>query len=151
LFDSAVDHWSRAPHQWDRSAESYSYRIASGWGRRIVSNTAQFGVEAILHEDSRYRRSGERRFGTRVLFALRHSVLAYKPDGSVEPMYGRMAAGVIAAAASSTWRPQSISAGSLLAGLGQSAVDRSAGNLLMEFEPDLKRFGSRTWNTIRRK
>jgi hypothetical protein len=151
LLDSAEDHWSGAPRQWDRSAESYSFRIASAWGRRIVSNTAQLGFETILHEDSRYRRLGEGPFGTRILFALRHSVLAYKPDGSVEPMYGRMAAGVVAAAASSTWHPQSIGAGTLLCGLGQSAMDRSAGNLLTEFEPDLRRFGRKTWSTLRRK
>jgi hypothetical protein len=151
LVDSAADHWSRAPHQWDSSAESYSFRVASGWGRRIVSNTAQLGFETILHEDSRYRRSGERQFGTRILFALRYSVLAWKPDGSVEPMYGRIAAGVVAAATSSTWHPQSISAETLLSGLGQSVMDRAAGNLLTEFEPDLKKFGRKTLSTLRRK
>src|SRR5438270_11961224 len=94
LVDSASDHFSHAPKEWDRSAESYSYRVASGWGRRIVRNTAQLGFETALHEDSRYRRSGEILLSKRIRFALVHSVLAYKPDGSVEPMYGRMAAGV---------------------------------------------------------
>src|SRR3989442_9769477 len=46
LVDSANDHWLQAPKQWDRSAGSYGYRVASGWGRRIVRNTAQFGFEA---------------------------------------------------------------------------------------------------------
>jgi hypothetical protein len=151
LFDSAADHWSGAPHQWDSSARSYSYRVASGLGRRIVSNTAQLGFETLLHEDSRYRRSGERKFRTRILFALRYSVLAWKPDGSVEPMYGRMAAGVVAAATSSTWHPQSIDAETLLNGLGQAAMDRAAGNLLAEFEPDLKKFGRKAWSTLRGK
>src|SRR5437763_742043 len=60
LFDSAVDHWSRSPREWDHSPRSYSYRVASGWGCRIVRNTAQLGFETALHEDSRYRPSGER-------------------------------------------------------------------------------------------
>ena len=151
LVDSATDHWSQAPHEWDRSPQSYSYRVASGWGRRIVRNTAQLGFETALQEDSRYRMSGERQFGKRILFALSHSALAYKPDGSVEPMYGRMAAGVVAAAASSTWHPQSISAACLLSGAGQAAIDRAGNNLLTEFEPDLRTFGRKTWNTLIRK
>jgi hypothetical protein len=149
LVNSATDHWSRAPHQWDRSAESYSYRVASGVGRRIVSNTAQLAFESVLHEDSRYRRSNELQFGKRVRFALTHSVLAYRPDGSLEPMYGRMAAGVVTAATSSTWHPQSISAGTLLSGVAESALDRAGSNLLSEFEPDLRNFGRKTWNICR--
>ncbi|MES1261168.1 MAG: hypothetical protein ABUS49_05465 [Acidobacteriota bacterium] len=148
LVDSATDHWSRSPREWDRSAESYSYRVASGWGRRIIRNTAQLGFETVLHEDSRYRRSGEVGFGRRIRFAILHSVLAYKPDGSVEPMYGRMAAGVVAAATASTWHPQSISAAHLLNGVGQAAFDRAGSNLLTEFEPDLKNFGRKTWKSF---
>jgi hypothetical protein len=148
LFDSATDTWAQAPHEWDRSAESYSFRVASGWGRRIVRNTVQLGFETALHEDSRYRKSGDSRFGMRIVFALSHSVLAYKPDGSVEPMYGRMAAGVVAAATSSTWHPQSISAATLLSGVGQSAIDRACNNLLTEFEPDLRNFGRKTWKSL---
>jgi hypothetical protein len=148
LVDSAVDHWSGAPTQWDRSAQSYSFRVASGFGRRIVGNTAQLAFESLLHEDSRYRRSGDTRFKTRVLFALSHSVLAYRPDGSVEPMYGRMAAGLATAATSSTWHPQSISATCLLNGAAAAAIDRAGGNLLTEFEPDLKRFGWKVWRTL---
>jgi hypothetical protein len=151
LFDSATAHFSQDPHQWDRSAESYGYRVASGWGRRIVRNTAQLGFETALQEDSRYRRSTETGFRSRILFALSHSVLAYKPNGSVEPMYGRMAAGVVAAAISSTWHPQSTRTDTLLCGVGSSVLDRAGNNLLTEFEPDLKRFGSKTWNSLRRK
>jgi hypothetical protein len=151
LVDCATDQWTRAPHQWDNSAESYSYRVASAMGRRIVSNTVQLGFETALREDSRYRKSGERRFGKRVLAAVSHSVLAYKPDGSLEPMYGRIAAGIVTAAASSTWHPQAINASSLLAGAAQGAIDRAEGNLLTEFEPDLKNFGRRTWNVVRGK
>ena len=151
LLDCATDQWTRAPRQWDRSAESYSYRVASALGRRIVNNTFQLAFEAALQEDSRYRRSGERRFGKRFLSAVTHSVLAYKPDGSVEPMYGRIAAGIVGAATSSTWHPQSVSASSLLRGTLQGAMDRAEGNLLTEFEPDLKNFGRKTWNTLRGK
>jgi hypothetical protein len=148
LIDSATDHWSQSPRGWDRSAESYGFRVASGWGRRMVRNTAMLGLETALHEDSRYRRSSERRFVTRIRFAIGHSVLAYKPNGSVEPMYGRIAAGVVAAATSSTWHPQSISAACLLGGMGQAAINRASDNLLTEFEPDLKNFGRKTWNTL---
>ena len=151
LVDSATDHWTRAPREWDRSAESYSYRVASGWGRRIVRNSVQTALEAALKEDSRYRLSGDRRFGKRIVFAITHAVLAYRPDGSVEPMYGRMAAGVVASATASTWHPQSNSAATLLCGVGSAAIDRAGSNLLTEFEPDLRRFGRKTWNILIRK
>jgi len=151
FVDSAVDHWGRAPRQWDQSPQSYSYRVASGWGRRIVRNSAQLGFETVLQEDSRYRRSGEGNFGKRIFFAVSHSVLAYKPNGSVEPMYGRIAAGVVATATASTWHPQSTSSSCLLGGVMTAAMDRAGNNLLKEFEPDLRSFGRRTWNQIVRK
>ena len=150
LIDSAKDTWSQDPYQWDRSPRSYSYRVASAWGRRIIRNTAQFGLESMLHEDSRYRPSNEHNFGKRIYFALSHSVLAYKPDGSLEPAYGRIGAGLIAAGASSTWHPQSISAAAMLGGAGQAALDRAGNNLLTEFTPDLKTFGRKAWNQIRK-
>jgi hypothetical protein len=139
------------PHEWGRSVESFSYRVASGWGRRIVGNTVQLGVESVLHEDSRYRASNKHGFGNRVYFAVTHSVLAYKPDGSIEPAYGRIAAGIVTAAVSSTWHPQSIGICALLSGAGQGALDRAGNNLLTEFEPDLTNFGKKTWKAISRK
>jgi hypothetical protein len=151
LIDGAKDTWSRDPHAWDRSPESYSYRVASGWGRRIVRNTAQLGFESILHEDSRYRPSLEHGLRKRLMFAIRSSVTAYKPDGKIEFAYGLVAAGVVSNAVSSTWHPQSTRAGALLGGIGQSAIDRASGNLLCEFEPDLKRFGRKAWDQILRK
>jgi hypothetical protein len=151
LVDSATATWCKDPHQWDRSPESYSYRVASGWGRRIARNTAQYGFESLLHEDSRYRPSLDTGLRKRMLFAIRTSVLAYKPDGSMEPAYGRMAAGIVGAAISSTWHPQSIEASALMCGVGQSTIDRAGNNLLTEFAPDLKQFGRKTWNQIFRK
>jgi hypothetical protein len=148
LVDSATATWSQDPHQWDRSAESYSYRVASGWGRRIVRNTTMLGFETLLREDSRYRPSNDRGLRKRMIFAISHSVLAYRPDGSVEPAYGRMASGVVTAAASSTWHPQSIRTETLLCGVGQSVIDRAGNNLLTEFEPDLIAFGRKTWSKI---
>jgi len=151
LFDSAKDTWSRQPHQWDRSPTSYSYRVASGWGRRIVRNSAQLGFETMLQEDTRYRPSREQGLRKRFLFALRSSVVSYKPNGGMEPAYGLMAAGVVSAAVSSTWHPQSTETDAIFCGIGQSVIDRASGNLLAEFEPDLKRFGRKTWNQIFRK
>ena len=148
LADSAKDTWARDPHEWDRSAESYSYRVASAMGRRIVRNTAQLGFESLLREDSRYRPSLERGFRKRILFAVSHSVLAYKPDGRVEPAFGRIAAGVVGAAVSSTWHPQSIDPGTLLIGAAACAIDRAGNNLLTEFQPDLIVFGRKAWNRV---
>jgi hypothetical protein len=150
LADTAIDHWSCSPDAWDRSAESYSYRVASAWGRRIVANTAQFGFEAMLHEDSRYRPSGSRNFGRRILFAFRSSVTAYHPDGSVGPAYGRISASLVARATSSTWHPQQMNASILLASIGQSALDRAGNNLLTEFTPELKAFGAAAWNRLKK-
>ena len=151
LIDSGMDHCTRAPRQWDKSAQSYGYRVASGWGRRIVRNTAQLGLETALHEDSRYRRSGQGKIASRFAFAVSRSVLAYKPDGSSEPMYGRMAAGIIASATASTWHPQPMHARHLVMGMSMGVADRAGDNLLQEFAPDLKMFGRRTWSYLVRK
>ena len=151
LIDSAKDTWWKEPRQWDQSPERYSCRVASAWGRRIVRNTLQLGVEAALHEDSRYRPSNEQGFRKRIWFAISRSVLAYGPNGTTELAYGRIVAGVSAAAISSTWHPQSIGAASLLSGIGGSAVDRAGNNLLTEFQPELLHFGKKTWKTFIRK
>jgi hypothetical protein len=151
LVDSAKDNWSQHPRDWDRSPESYYCRVASGFGRRIVRNTLQLGFETALHQDSRYMPSNLHGIGKRVLFAVRSSVLAYKPDGSMELAYGRIAAGVATAAISSTWQPQTVGAATLLGGMGQSAIDRAGNNLLTEFTPDLTNFGKRTWKMFFRK
>jgi hypothetical protein len=151
LLESGKNTWSRDPKEWDRSAESYSYRVASQWGERIVRNTVQLGFETMLHEDSRYRPTMETGFRRRILFAIRSSVVAYKPDGSVQPAYGLIMAGAAAATVSSTWRPQSFGADTLFCGIGESAIDRMGNNLLTEFAPDLKRFGQKTWRHVFRK
>ena len=151
LIDSAKDTWSQNPHEWDRSPECYSFRVASGWGLRMVRNTAQLGFEALLREDTRYRPSLRHGLRKRALFAFRSSFISYKPDGKAQPAYGLVAAGVVAAALSSTWHPQATGAGALLGGIGQSAIDRASGNLLSEFEPDLKQLGRKAWNRILRK
>lgn len=145
LVDSAEDHWTHSPDLWDDSAKSYGYRVASGWGRRIVRNTTQFGFEAILGEDTRYRPCRCTEFRKRFYYAVSHSVLAWHADGSVGPAYGRIASGVVGAAASSTWHPQSIGAGTLVLGIGDAALDRAGNNLLTEFTPDLKTFGRAAW------
>ena len=145
FVDAATSTYLKDPHQWKRNSQGYSYRLASGFGRRIVNNTAQLGFEALLHEDSRYRPLGAHGFPQRVFHAVRDAVIAHRPDGSMEPAYGRIAAGVVAHATSSTWHPRSIGAGALLAGIGDGALDRASGNLLTEFEPDLKAFGRKFW------
>jgi hypothetical protein len=123
-----------------------------------VRNTAQYGFESALHEDSRYRRLGGERLGKRIFHAVSYSVLAYKPDGSVEPMYGRMAAGVVATLTASTWHPQTINTGYVLSGVGFSALDRAQNNLVREFEPEIRNYlkrpialGQRTLNHLLRK
>lgn len=148
LIDSAKDTVWKDPNQWDRSPESFSYRVASAVGRRIVCNTLQLTFETTLREDSRYRVSSETGVRRRAWFAVSHSVLAYGPDGSIKPAYGRMAAGVATAAISSTWHPSSIKPSILIGGIGDSALDRAANNLLTEFQPDLIHFGKKTWNTF---
>lgn len=125
VVEGASDTWWKQPHQWKRNSEGFSYRVASRFGRRIVGNTTQLGLETILHEDSRYRPSGKHGLPKRVFYAIRHSLISYGPDGAMQPAYGRIGAGVVAAAASSTWHPRSISAGALFAGIGFSALDRA--------------------------
>jgi hypothetical protein len=151
LLDSAKDTWSKDPSGWGQNSDGYFYRVASGLGRRIVRNTLQLGFESVLQEDSRFRPSHEHGLRKRVWFALSHSVLSYRPDGSTQLAYGRIAAGVSAAAVSSTWHPQSVGAITLLSGMGQSALDRAGNNLLTEFQPDLTHFGKRTWKAFMRK
>jgi hypothetical protein len=151
LVDGAKDTWCRDPHEWDRSPESILFESLRDGDGGLSETQRNSVLETVLQEDTRYLPSHERRLRKRFSFAVRSSVLAYKPDGKLQLAYGLLAAGVVSDTLSSTWHPLYTGTGALLGGIGQSAVDRAGGNLLPELEPDLKNFGRRAWNQLLRK
>ncbi len=120
-----------------------------GFGRRIVRNSTEFGVGAILHEDSRYQSLGSGSLGRR----LRHAtVRAFQAStGShVRPAYSRFAALAAGEFIAPLWSPQRFSASDAIAGIGFGVLGQMQNNYLSEFSPDMKRFGRKVGRRFHR-
>ena len=87
----------------------------------------------------------------RIRHAATSAFLAYRDDGSRELAYARFAGYTGRAFVSATWCPKPITAQRIGLDAGFGVFDQVQNNLLSEFAPDLKRFGQRTWNTLRQK
>ena len=55
---AAIHQARNVPAAWGQGAEGYGLRYGSSFGKRAISNTLQWGVEAMLGEDSRFLPSG---------------------------------------------------------------------------------------------
>lgn len=140
-LETTLDQVRGDPAEWGRSGESYAYRFLSHEGKRLVRNSAQFGLEYVLGQDTRYRSSRECKFWKRVSYAVSRSVLAYKPDGTSTFAYGQLGAAIAVSTVPHTWHPGALTGKSMIGNVLGGAADQAGNNLLTEFTPDLKKFG----------
>lgn len=134
---------------WGRGFDGFGCRYAHRFGRRVVGNSIEFAAGALLREDLRYRSSLDTAKRARVQHAVKSAFLAYRDDGSRGITYARFAGYSGRALISATWCPQPLSAARIGRDAGFGVFDQVSNNLLHEFSPDLKRFGYRTWNSLR--
>jgi hypothetical protein len=121
---------------------------------RITSTTIELGLGGLLKEDIRRRPSGLTGFHKRVVFALVHAPLARGPDGEWRPAYSRFVGTAGAFVVASEWAGRPITRNRMAQSFGWSLTDYFQEALFTEFEPDMKRFGTRLlkkcgWNQTR--
>jgi hypothetical protein len=146
--DTAIDQILRDPACWDSSAGSYGRRYARAFQRRVVKNSAELAAGLLTGEDLRYRRSQSLSIPGRLWTAWRASVTAQMPDGTKRPAYTRFFASELADLSAARWTRQPVQPRWLIQSLGGSILDQVQTNMMDEFGPDLRRFGTRVWKRV---
>jgi len=134
------DQLTNTPSEWDDGAPGYGARLANAFAHNVVRQTLKFGVSSLLHEDTRYIRSGRHGFWPRTKYALLSAIFARRPNGRRTFSFAGVGSAGGAAAIARVWLPRSIAgAGSAGASFGITLAGDAGSNMLREFWPDLKR------------
>jgi len=139
LFGAAVNQARDEPPEWGQGDDAFAVRLASGYGRSIISRTIRFGVAAVDHEDPRFYPSDEKGFWHRAKTGVIHVFVARTDAGTQVPAFSRFAGIYGAAFISNTWYPASRANASHALLRGTTALSATvAWNVLKEFWPDIK-------------
>jgi len=138
--DTGIDHLLHES-EWGRGIDGYGCRYASGFGRRLINNSVEFGAVLVLRQDTRFRRSHRTGIFPRIRYAATHAFLATNEQGEVEPAYARFAGITGGALIAPAWRKHTLSAAGFGQDLAFSSLDQVQNSLLTEFSPDLQRLG----------
>ena len=138
---TASDHARNFPKEWTRSYEGLGKRFASQYGQFLVSETVEFGVSALHHEDPRYFRMPGASVKRRIGHSIASAFVARKADGSGSTIVLGRFAGVYGSwYVAQKWEPNSAT------GVGQFFLWGTVGmftktfaNTFHEFWPDAKR------------
>ncbi len=136
---AGVLHCMNTPREWGQGAEVYGKRVASAAGATAIRNVFAFGLDATLHEDPRYRRSGHGNVFVRMGHAARETVVTRTDRGRTRFATWRFGSALGAAYLSNVWYPDRLNTFS--SGLEQGAATIGLdllGNLGSEFWPDVK-------------
>jgi hypothetical protein len=136
---AAYDQIYDVPKQWGGNGESLSERLASHFGDSFIRNNIQFGVQALDHEDPRYPRSSLHGGWNRTRYAIVHTFVVPKDNGTWMPAYSLLVTSFGTPYIISQWRPERFRSmnGPALASLGISV--RLGSDIFSEFWPDLKK------------
>jgi hypothetical protein len=121
----------------------FPHEFSGALARRTARTTIELGAGALLREDIRRSPSNLTGFRQRLRFALIHAPMAKDLRGDWRPAYSRFAGTLGGAAVSSAWSGRPISADRLFQTFGWSFTSYFEDALWAEFEPDVKRIGSR--------
>jgi hypothetical protein len=125
------------------------HEIGGALMQRTARTTIEFGMGALLHEDLRRKPSNLPRFHQRIFYALLHAPLATGRDGQWQPAYGRFAGTFGSIAVSSAWNGRPLSGGQLFECFGLATTSYFQDALWSEFEPDMRRIGTRFAHRLR--
>jgi hypothetical protein len=126
-------------NEFGKGFDAYAERYASGFGRRLIANSAEYGMSSVLHEDTRYRPSGLKGFLPRAKYAAVHAFLAWNEDGAIEPAYGRFAGIAGSALIEPAWHPHKYTGEAVGKYIALRSTDLLQNSFATEFAPELKR------------
>ena len=137
---SGILHWMNVPTEWEQGGAAYGKRLASASAATGIRNLFAFTLDAALHEDPRYQRSGHGNVLRRSGHALREIFVTRTDRGGRRFATWRFGSAVGAAYLSNLWYPDRLR--TVESGLEQGAATIGLdllGNLASEFWPDIKR------------
>ena len=137
---AAIDQWRDVPPEWGHGAAGYGRRFGYGLAGDAASNAIQFGVSALRHEDTRYRRSHEHGFWRRAGYVIVHTYLVPTDRGETTLAVSRIFGAYGSAFIANTWYPARLSTPgeAVLRGTWNAAADMG-NSAFLEFWPDIKR------------
>jgi hypothetical protein len=147
---AADDFAFKGIRKWGTGMSGFGESLAPVYGRRVINNTLEFAAGAIIGDDARYRPSTSRELVKRGLHAVGSTFTARAASGNTRPAYSRILAVTAALLIANRWQPLPKTGCNLAGALVFNVTDMAQDNLLQEFTPDLKRFGSRFWGKIHR-
>lgn len=147
--DTAIDHLLNDP-EWGSGPGGYACRYASGFGRRVVGNSVEFGVGLMLKQDVGFRSSHRSGLAPRLRYAATHAITARGKGGAEGPAYARYAGIMGTALVAPAWHQRKLSGSGFALDMGFSALDQVENSFLTEFTPDLKHFGRQIWRRVSR-
>jgi hypothetical protein len=144
-LDTGFDFTLGGTAGWDELLHSYG----DGFGRRIVSNSTEFAIGAILHEDTRYTSLNQGGYRRRLRHATIRAFQASVPGNQYRPAYSRFAAIAAGELICPMWSSRGGPGPEVIASIGFGILGQVQNNYLTEFTPELKNFGRKVGNKLR--
>lgn len=128
------------PSQWGRSWSGIEKRLGSQYGQFVIGESIELGVSALHHEDPRYFRMPDSRFGKRLKHSLISTIIVPGNDGGPTLGIARLANIYGSWAIATAWHPSDQRNVFKIAGIGSLGLGlKAGGNVFREFWPDVKR------------
>ena len=134
--------------RWGSGLSGWGKSLAPVYGQRVIDNTTEFLLGAVVGDDARYRPSEKRGLVKRSLHATIDAFTARARSGNTRPAYSRIIAITTGTLISNQWRSDPKTGYNLTRALVFGVTDKIQDDLMREFSPDLKRFGHKVWRKI---
>lgn len=103
---AGIGTWRNSPEEWGGQWEGFGKRLASGFGKNVIKQTATYGLDGALKLDSHYYRSQKKDAGSKIKNALLSPVTARNASGKrvvgIPRIVGTYTSSIVAAEA---WYP----------------------------------------------
>jgi hypothetical protein len=135
-WDTALNSPEEWGQSWSGAGKRYTQRLADV----AISSTIEAGLGALWGEDPRYIPSGRHTIGSRAGYAIKTVFVAPRPDGRLQPAWGRYAGNVFNNLIENTWLPPSVTTPwQTVERCALGFLGRLAGNAWDEFWPDVQK------------
>jgi hypothetical protein len=135
--------------RWGNGLSGLGKALAPAYGQRVINNTTEFLLGALIGDDARYQSSEKRGLVKRSLHATIDAFTARTGSGATHPAYSRIIAITTGTLISNQWRPIPMTGYNLTGALIFGVTDKIQDDMTQEFSSDLKRFGHKVWRKIR--
>ena len=139
-FSAGIAQATNTSEEWGQGAQGYGKRYASSLGNSAVRQALEFGIEASLHQDTRYFPSTDKGFKARFENVVKQVFVTRTDDGGTAPAYGRLVSAFAAGQIANSWQPASNNTvgDGLIRGAFSIAADAGI-NFASEFFPAIRK------------